>query len=232
MYVGLCAIVIAVLALTLLPAISLDLVMQLGGPERFVKTCFFTVLAGQILHLIGQLLCLAVPRETGAAPALYLSIIPALLGMGLHFLLLFAPDLLLKIFPISWFIGLRLFYIQLACFTFAICLLLLSLRTLNHYVGAARDASRANTAFWATLVFVGLFVAFIVTSFQQPPLGRVPGGPRENNELVLGFSLATLLFGMVWLILYGNTLLYTSKALRAYERRGGQPESRPEVVDD
>ena len=223
MYYGLLLIVLAVLAQSILPAAAPQLVIQIGF-VRFIETCAYLQLAGFVLHLVGQLFCLAIPGQTGAAPAMYLSLLLSVVVVAVQLLTIFSPTTLLQILPVGMLQSLG--YIELGLFTLAICLLLLSLKALNRYIGSERNATRANTTFFATLILIGLFVA-LTLAVMQAVENIAAAGPlnrrRGENDLLLGLSIGTLVFGLVWLVLYGNTLTYTARALTDYDRRGGRP---------
>jgi hypothetical protein len=226
MYVGLCVVVIAVLVWAFLPG---DLIERVGGLLRFRQICGFGMLAGFLLHLLGQLLCMAVPRRTGAGLLIYLSIALALLGLAMQLMLLFAPDALLRSLGPNLFLLIVFGYLPLAMFALGTSLFLIGLSQLNRFIGAKREATSANTAFWATLFLVGLFVAVIVVSMERPVV-RGPAGPQISDVLA-ALSLGLILFGLVWLVLYGNTLRYSSKAPYAYERRAPPSEEEPPVLE-
>jgi hypothetical protein len=213
MYVGLCLVVLSVLIWAFLPG---SLIEQIGGLRTFRQMCAFGVLAGNVLHLVGQLLCMAVPRQTGAGPLIYL---------------LFAPDALISSVGPSLFLLMLSGHFQLAIFTVSTSVFLIGLSQINRYIGAKREATSANTAFWATLILVGLFVAVIVIAMEERPIVRGPARGPQVSELLAALSLGLILFGLVWLVLYGNTLRYSSKALYAYERRPAPPEEEPPVLE-
>jgi hypothetical protein len=228
MYVGLCLVVLSVLIWAFLPG---SLIEQIGGLRTFRQMCAFGVLAGNVLHLVGQLLCMAVPRQTGAGPLIYLSIAVALVGLASQLMLLLAPDALISSVGPSLFLLMLSGHFQLAIFTVSTSVFLIGLSQINRYIGAKREATSANTAFWATLILVGLFVAVIVIAMEERPIVRGPARGPQVSDLLAALSLGLILFGLVWLVLYGNTLRYSSKALYAYERRPAPPEEEPPVLE-
>lgn len=187
-YIGICGLLIAGLAFP-------GLVM-LGGPEVPATTAILLglVFIGlAILMFVGQLFCIAAPRESGAKPL----ILTAVVLQGVAFLASLAIFALpaggTAVTAIS-VIGNVFSVVSLVCF-------ILFLRKFAIYIQRPDIAGRATRALIVGLLSTVLLVALIAAA-------------TLTSAVSLGLLILPCMIGMlIGLVMYANTVTYLRKAI-------------------
>jgi hypothetical protein len=177
----------------------------------------FGIFVAFILLLVGPIVCLAVPEETGAKGLIVGSVICQVVNLVASVVNAIAPGLIPP--PLLMVLGL--------CGIAANVLFVLFMKKLSEYIGRLDLSARANNVLIGIGVLAGLFVVVFVaalgTGFAVAVAGPAAMGRGAAPAAAAGLGmacamlvggLALLIAGLVVFVLYVNLIDGLRKALR------------------
>jgi hypothetical protein len=176
------------------------------------------IIVGAVLNVVGTLMCLATPPETGAQGMIYASAA----AMGINLLLTFvqfAVALPGEVALVQWILGI------VSGITF-----LVFLRQMGLFIGRRDLADRARSIIVACVILFGVLVGAIVLIIlsagiefvQAIAAGQNPGGPVNGGAglAIGGFAIVgVIIAGLIIFVRYTNLLAALRKAILAGGRR-------------
>jgi hypothetical protein len=215
MYIGLCIIVLSVAAYFGIPPLQERVGFQID-PAILAKVYIYGVLGGWALVVLGQVLCLAVPKGSGALLPILASVLLSLAGT--------AHWVFLKFFPSTLPPDLETLEqpLQITIFIFSAALFLMGLRRLAEFIRSDANVSRAKLAFVVSVAALAIWIGISTIERANPDfLQKLPEMGRYDGKFT-AYAIG-LAFAVAAFLLYANLLTYLSKAVKKYDRGGLAP---------
>jgi hypothetical protein len=196
MYTGIVLILLGFALLVVSPFLSIPQDAKLLALQ--IATAL--VIGGAVMEIVGPVLCLATPQETGAAGYIYVSVAALIGNLALQAAALLQA--MEKISPLPPALGI----VQPILGVMSGLTFMLFLQRLNKFIGRPDLARKAMTVFVVALALIMIQAGFLTYVLVTP---MVPIDART-----LGWaSLAVVIAWLVTFLMYANLLTYTRKAI-------------------
>jgi hypothetical protein len=179
----------------------IDPAQAFSGVGIFLILCGLGIITGYIMSLVGSLMCLATPEETGAKGLITTSVAVMVIALVLNIATYAIDDARAE----NAIDGLSKILSVVGGITF-----ILFLKKLAEFIGAHHLATRAKSILIALAVGVLLMILSIALIFSAGP--RAGGGGVAVAGLIM---LVVLIGGLVVFVMYANLINNLRKAIQS-----------------